>query len=87
MNPKIGYIVAEKYIRQLLTGFRELFNHGIVHRDLKPANLFIDAQNNLKIGDFGFAIKIEHAHLQNNFNIGSPLYMAPETLKRNCYTH
>ena len=27
----------------------------ILHRDLKPGNVFIDAQNNVKLGDFGLS--------------------------------
>ena len=32
-----------------------LHKKGIVHRDLKPANIFLDEQNNIKLGDFGLA--------------------------------
>ena len=75
--------MAEKYIRQLITGFSHLHANQIIHRDLKPANLFLDKNNNIKIGDFGFAIKVADAKKQTKYNIGSPLYMAPETLKKN----
>lgn len=30
-------------------------NTKILHRDLKPGNIFIDANSNIKIGDFGLA--------------------------------
>jgi len=31
---------------------------GIIHRDLKIGNTFLDDGMNLKIGDFGLAIKL-----------------------------
>lgn len=37
----------------------------------------------LKIADFGFAIKVCDASKSNKYNVGSPLYMAPESLRKN----
>lgn len=54
---------------------------------MKPANLLIDSSGSLKIGDFGFAIKMTEARLQTKFSIGSPIYMAPEALKKNEYSY
>ena len=43
------------FMHQLLTGLLALKQRDILHRDLKPENLFVDAHDNLKIGDFGLA--------------------------------
>jgi serine/threonine protein kinase len=37
-----------------------------------------------KIGDFGFAKKTKTT--VEKYNIGSPVYMSPESLKRNIYS-
>lgn len=56
---------------------------GLIHRDLKPANLLLTSKNDLKIADFGFGIKAEQVLKPSKYNVGSPLYMAPESLKKN----
>lgn len=68
-----------------LKGFSYLYEQKIIHRDLKPANLLISEKNILKIADFGFGIKQCDA-ANSKYNVGSPLYMAPESLKRSDYS-
>jgi serine/threonine protein kinase len=49
----------------------------IIHRDIKPENIFVSADNNYKLGDFGVARTIEKT--TGSFTqIGTPPYMAPE---------
>jgi len=43
------------WLRQILEGLSHIHSQGITHRDLKPGNLFLDAQGQLRIGDFGLA--------------------------------
>ena len=54
---------------------------GIVHRDIKPSNIILDAQNRVKITDFGIA-RIEDAaaagQTQAGEILGTPIYMSPE---------
>lgn len=68
---------------QLMDGYAEIYQHEIVHRDLKPANLLVTDDKVLKIADFGFGIKVKELSKPSKYNVGSPLYMAPESLKRN----
>lgn len=81
--PLLSFETIEVYMQQLIQGFNQFYRKSIIHRDLKPANLLIDKNGNIKIGDLGFAIKSSEARKQMKFNIGSPLYMAPEALKNN----
>ncbi|CAK57178.1 unnamed protein product (macronuclear) [Paramecium tetraurelia] len=71
---------------QLASGFKELVRANIIHRDLKPANI-MNHRGIVKIADFGFS------KIVDNFNgdllrtcVGSPLYMAPQILKKEKYT-
>lgn len=67
----------------IIAGYVEIWKRSIVHRDLKPANILITEDNKLKIADFGFAVRLEDLQNNSKYNVGSPLYMAPESLKRN----
>ena len=46
---------AAIWFSQLINGIEYIHEKGVVHRDLKCENLILDACNNLKITDFGFA--------------------------------
>ncbi|HEY8101210.1 MAG TPA: serine/threonine-protein kinase [Burkholderiaceae bacterium] len=64
--------------------------NGVVHRDIKPANIFIVADNQPKLVDFGIAripnrvaektVSLEDAPntLFHNNLLGTPTYMSPE---------
>ncbi|KAG4084045.1 Serine/threonine-protein kinase [Neocallimastix lanati (nom. inval.)] len=54
-----------KYFRQLLEGLAHIHSQGMIHRDLKPSNVFLDENDDVKIGDFGLAIT-NHVHSRNN---------------------
>jgi serine/threonine protein kinase len=71
---------ARRYFRQICLGVRELHRRGIVHRDLKPDNIFITADFQIKIGDFGFAKLLGDGDALQSFK-GTPVNMAPEIFK------
>lgn len=50
----------------------------IVHRDIKPQNLLLDANNNLKISDFGSAQEMALGRDEFSNSAGTYAFMAPE---------
>ncbi len=60
------------------------YQRGIVHRDIKPANILVDAQDNVKLTDFGLALNVQkNKDTDSTFimGVGSPSYMSPEQIK------
>ncbi|XP_023695186.1 serine/threonine-protein kinase Nek2 [Paramormyrops kingsleyae] len=57
----------------------------VLHRDLKPANIFLDAQQNVKLGDFGLARILNHDTSFARTFVGTPYYMSPEQMNRLSY--
>lgn len=58
--------------------------HGVVHRDLKPENIMVDANDNVKLIDFGIAgsegaRRLTFASLTQV--MGTPDYISPEQVK------
>lgn len=66
-------------LKQIINGYRSIYSNDIIHRDLKPANIFFSSQQ-IKIADFGFAVKTSDIKKRETYNVGSPVYMPYEAL-------
>jgi len=64
-----------------------MHNKGFVNRDIKIDNMFVDANFQIKIGDFGFGSLLEGASQTGMLTstLGTPGYMAPEILEKRNY--
>ncbi|GAB9468808.1 hypothetical protein Gpo141_00006115 [Globisporangium polare] len=70
---------ARHFFHQIISGVEYCHFHRIVHRDLKPENLLLDADNNVKIADFGLSNVMEDGDFLRT-SCGSPNYAAPEVI-------
>ena len=68
---------------QIAEGMQAAHDQGIIHRDLKPANIFLMAQNQLKIIDFGIAKVLDTAGFttEKDMVLGTLYYMSPEQIQ------
>lgn len=57
-----------------------MHSHQIIHRDLKLANIFLDQNMQIKVGDFGEAVKMEFANEKKLSVCGTLNYLAPEII-------
>ncbi|VDM28763.1 unnamed protein product [Toxocara canis] len=82
---RINEIEARFYFRQLIEALMYLKKIEVVHRDLKCENLFLDACDNIKLGDFGFSRMMRNGDESHTF-CGSRAYVAPEVLRSRAYS-
>ena len=82
-----GRIAQERAIHialGVLDALEYIHANGIVHRDLKPENIMVDAEDDIKLIDFGIAGDASAKRLTYaNFTaaIGTPNYISPEQVK------
>jgi len=88
-KPERNLVKMMEMFIKILDGVNTFHKAGILHRDLKPENIFLDANGNIKIGDFGLALS--RLSVSNHYeavnrpqdpfltsNVGTMAYMSPE---------
>ncbi|KAM3185782.1 hypothetical protein ACTXT7_005686 [Hymenolepis weldensis] len=66
-----------RYVSQIASGMRAMEENKFVHRDLAARNIFLDRNNDIKIGDFGLSRPFES---QYSSGLIAVRWMAPEVL-------
>jgi eukaryotic-like serine/threonine-protein kinase len=82
-----GRISQDRAVRitiEVLEALEYIHDNGVVHRDLKPENIMVDADDNIKLIDFGIAGDSAARRLTYaNFTatLGTADYISPEQVK------
>ncbi len=81
---RISHDRALRIAKGVLQALAYIHANGVVHRDLKPENILVDADDNIKLIDFGIAGDAAARRLTYaNFTaaLGTPDYISPEQVK------
>jgi serine/threonine protein kinase len=70
------------YMAQLGDAVDYLHRHNWIHRDVCPRNVLIDESEQVTLIDFGLVVPNTEAFRAPGNRTGTPLYMAPELIKR-----
>ena len=75
--------VAAQFIREVVEAVKYLHsqNPPIIHRDIKPENILLDAEDAVKLADFGWS-NFFNENRERMTYCGTPEYLAPEMIRQ-----
>ena len=78
-NKAMCELEAAIEIRKILRALQHCHSQDVIHRDIKPENIMFGEVGDIKLIDFGFAIKCNNRRATMSV-AGTPYYIAPEVL-------
>nr|POE76916.1 serine/threonine-protein kinase pepkr2 [Quercus suber] len=70
---------AANVLKELILVIKYCHDMGVVHRDIKPENILLTSSGQMKLADFGLAMRVSNGQSLAGV-VGSPAYVAPEVL-------
>jgi eukaryotic-like serine/threonine-protein kinase len=72
------------FVRQMAEGILAVHQAGFIHRDVCPRNFICETKDalSIKLIDFGLSLPATKDFMQPGNRTGTPLYMAPEVIRR-----
>lgn len=76
-------VVFLPYVQQVAQALQYGHDRKLIHRDVKPENMLLDADEQVRLSDFGIAVTAQSTVSQQTDSavIGTISYMAPEQLQ------
>ncbi len=75
------------FLCQFADGLEYIHKHGYLHRDICPRNVMVTKDGVVKIIDMGLAIPYRPDFCKPGNRTGTPMYLAPELIKRQTTDH
>ena len=77
-NRQLPIDTVRKYMFDLGQAVRYMHARIVVHRDLKPQNMLLDANDRVKLCDFGLATTVNQLKVEGNSICGTMNFIPPE---------
>jgi uncharacterized RDD family membrane protein YckC len=76
-------VQAVDAVLQIIAGLEATAAAGVLHGDIKPSNCFVDAEERIKVGDFGIAAAIQYEATLTGAGgvLATPTFASPEQLR------